>query len=178
MEYSSDWTNRGVSSVIGTILLVGVTVIIAATVSVLALGVVETGNSNTPTMSVSYTLVDNGSEQAIAITHASGDSIPAEDLYITGSAKMDIGGPPGTKGGANDEWASPREQFIEGNNGPQVDVGDRWDAGETVYIDPKGSVDGVTVQIAWSRQPVQGQNPGEPRGEDSFVIAEFTVGER
>jgi flagellin-like protein len=80
MEYSSDWTNRGVSSVIGTILLVGVTVIIAATVSVLALGVVETGNSNTPTMSVSYTLVDNGSEQAIAITHASGDSIPAEDL--------------------------------------------------------------------------------------------------
>jgi flagellin-like protein len=178
MEPKLAWTDRGASSVIGTILLVGVTIIIAATVTVLALGVVETGSSDAPTMSVSYTLVDSGSDQAIAVTHASGDSIPAENLYVIGSKNVDIGGPPGTPGGADDQWASPREQFVEGNNGPQVDVGDRWEAGETVYVDPVGGVDGVTIQIAWSRQPVQGQNPGEPRGEDSFVIAEFTVGDQ
>jgi flagellin-like protein len=178
MEPKLAWTDRGASSVIGTILLVGVTIIIAATVTVLALGVVETGSSDAPTMSVSYTLVDSGSDQAIAVTHASGDSIPAENLYVIGSKNVDIGGPPGTPGGADDQWASPREQFVEGNNGPQVDVGDRWEAGETVYVDPVGGVDGVTIQVAWSRQPVQGQNPGEPRGEDSFVIAEFTVGEQ
>jgi flagellin-like protein len=126
MVHGSDSTDRAASSVIGTILMVGVAVIIAATVSVLALGIVESGNSNTPTMSVSYSLVDSGSDQAIALTHASGDSIPAENLYITGSQDIDIGGPPGTTGGANDQWASPREQFVEGNNGPQVDVGDRW----------------------------------------------------
>lgn len=172
---TSGWKNddRGASSVIGTLLLVGVAVVLGATVAVLGLGLTDSTSSEAPSMSVSYSLVDDGSEQIIAITHQDGENLRAENLYVTGSKDIDIGG----RTSVNDSYASPRERFIEGNNGPQVNVGEYWEAGETVYIDPVGSVDDVTIQIGWSRQPIEGRNPGTPRGEDSYVIAQFTVGE-
>jgi len=168
--------DRGATSVIGTVLLVGVAVIVAATVTVLALGLTDNAEVETPVVTVSADLVDAGSEKTVVVTHESGDSIPATNLYVVGSKDVDIGGQPGGPDSAQERFASERETFNEG--GDQVDVGDRWEAGETIYLDPVGSVDGATIRIAWSKQPVESFNPGEPRGEDSFVIAEFTVGER
>ena len=55
-------------------------------------------------------------------------------------------------------------------------MGDTWDAGETVYFAPDGGVEGVTVRIHWTAKPVEGYNPGTPRGADSYTIAEITVG--
>jgi len=169
--------SRGATSVIGIILLVGLAVIIAATVTVLALGLTDNAEDETPVFSVSYDLVDDGSGgSVVAVTHASGDSVEAGNLYVVGSKDVDIGAAPGEPGGANDQWASERERFDEGSD--QVGVGDRWEAGETVYLDPVGGVDGVTIRFAWSKEDVQSQNPGLPRGENSFVVAKFTIGER
>lgn len=178
MNGSGGSEERAVAPVIGTILLVGVAVIIGATVTVLALGLTETGNADAPTISVSYELVDDGSDRTIAVTHVGGDNVDAERLFVTGSKDIDIGGPPSASGNnaAADQFASERERFNEGND--QVDVGDEWESGETVHIDPVNDVDGVTIRFAWSEQPVQNVNPGEPRGADSFVVAKFTVGER
>lgn len=173
-------TSRGASSVVGIILIVGVTVIIGGTVTVFVLGLTDDTRSGGPTLSTTYSLVEDDGEQTIAVTHVGGDNPLAENLYVTASKPIDIGGPPDApeNTNANESFASPRERFLEGTSGPQVEVGERWEAGETVYLDPVGSVEDVTVQIAWSRQPVEGRNPGTPQGQDSFVVVEFTVGDR
>jgi hypothetical protein len=49
------------------------------------------------------------------------------------------------------------------------------DAGETVYLNPVGSAEGVTVRIHWNTDPVTGANPGAVEGDISYKIAEFTA---
>jgi len=169
--------SRAVTPVISTILLVAIAVILAATVSVFALGFTDDVSAERPVVSVSYDLVPDGGEQTIAITNTQGDPVEAAHLTVVGSTDVDVGGPPGTGGGgeATERFASPRERFDEG--GDQVGVGDAWEAGETVHVDPVGSVEDVTVRFVWSEQPVTGVNPGSPEGKTTHVIAKVTVGE-
>jgi FlaG/FlaF family flagellin (archaellin) len=165
---------RGTSSVIGIILLIGVAVILGSVISVFALGVTDKTTAEAPTVSTSYTLVQDGDEKTIAVTRQGGEAIEADHLYVTGTKRLDIGGSPSSGAPADESYASSKEKFSEGAD--QANVGETWDAGETVYLDSVGSVDGVTVRIAWSSQPVTQVNPGTPRGDDSFILDKFTVG--
>lgn len=165
---------RAATPVVGIVLLVAVVVVLAGVVTVFALGMGERLEPEAPTISVSHSLVEDGSERTVAITHEGGEGVRAEHLYVTATEEIDVGGPPGSGGATADEsFASVRETFDEG--GDQVDVGETWDSGETVYVDPVGSVDGVTIRFAWSEQPVQDFNPGTPRGGQSYVIAEVAI---
>jgi len=168
---------RGVSPVIGVVLLVSITVILASVVSMLALGLGDQEQAAAPKISISHELVDDGSEQTVAITLESGEAVRTEHLYLTGSVELDIGSAPGTSTAADETHASPREKFTEssGGNPPQVGIGDTWDAGETVYVDPVGSAEGETVRIYWSAKEVQGVNPGTVTDADAYRIEELTV---
>jgi len=167
---------RGVSSVVATVLLVAVVVVIAAVVGTYAL---ELGDEQaaSPPVTVSHTTVPDGSEETIAVTLSAGEAVETDKLYVIASADVDIGGAPGSTTPADESYASGLEKFTEssGGNPPQIGIGDTWEAGETIYLDPVGSVDGVTVSIYWNTEPVEGVNPGSVEGDDAYKIAEFTV---
>jgi flagellin-like protein len=169
--------SRAVSPVIGTIIMVSVVVILASVVSVFVFDLGPGGQPPAPKISVSHELVDDGGEKTIAVTLESGESVNTDQLYVGGSKDLDIGGPPGSGTPANEKYASNLEAFTEssGNKPPQVGIGDTWDSGETVYLDPVGDAAGVTIRIYWNTEPVEGVNPGTVEGEDSYKIAEFTV---
>lgn len=162
---------------IGTVIMISIAVIVASVASVFILDVGDSSQEPAPKVTVSYERVDDGSEQTIAITLESGEAVRTDKLYVTGSEDLDIGGAPGSSSPADDQYSSSLEKFTEssGGNPPQVGIGDTWESGETVYIDPDGGVEGTTVRIYWSSKPVEGVNPGTPSGETSYRIAELTV---
>jgi flagellin-like protein len=170
--------SRGVSPVIGTIIMVAVVVILASVISVFVLDLGPGGQPPAPQISVSHDLVDDGTgDKTIAVTLESGESVNTDQLYVGGSKNLDIGGPPGSGGeAANEDYASSLEKFTESSDGsPQVAIGDTWDSGETIYLDPVDDAAGVTIRIYWNTEPVEGVNPGTVKGEDSYKIAEFTA---
>lgn len=178
LEQSGD--SRGVAPVIAATLLVALAVALVTTVSVFVLTDGSDVPPPAPQISVSHTTIPAGDERTVAVTLEAGDAVETNRLYVVGSKPLDIGGPPRngtTDGEANDEYASPRESFVEapGDDPPQVGIGPRWESGETVYLDPEGSVRGVTIEIYWNTEPVRGVNPGTVEGDDSYLIAAFRV---
>jgi len=173
--------NRAVSPIISTILLVAVVVVLSATISVFVLDLGSDLQSEAPYIEVSgefVQAVDDG-ERAVAITLTAGDTAQTEQLYVSGSKPLDIGGRPGhSSTPANDAYASRREKFTEasGSNPPQVGIGDTWDAGETVYVDPDGAADGVTISIYWTSTSVEGVNPGTPAGDTTYKLTTVEMG--
>ena len=170
---------RGVTSIIGVLLMVAVVVVVAATMTVFVFDIGGGLDSPAPNVDTEYDLVTDGTERTVAITLAAGDAVATDQLYVVGSKDVDIGGAPGSGGNgvADDQFASSLETFTEssGANPPQVGIGPTWEAGETVYVDPVGSVDGVTITIYWTSRPVEGVNPGQPAGDYSYKLADFTV---
>ena len=165
------------TSVLGTILLVAVVVVLAATVTVFALDLGESTQPKAPVIQVSHDFVPDGGERTVAVTLEGGEAVRTDRLSVVASRPIDIGGPPGSATPADERWASSRETFTEssGSNPPQVGIGDTWAAGETVYLDPRGSVTDVTIDIYWNTRPVDGINPGTPQGETSYRIAEIEL---
>jgi len=167
----------GSKSAVGTILMVGLVVLLVSLVGVTVLGYGTETQSVSPRVHVSYSLVEHGDEYTVAITLEGGDAVRAENLYVVGSKPIDVGGPPGSGTPANDIHASDLEKLTEssGDNPPQVGIGETWDAGETIYVDPKGSADGTTIAIYWADAPVTGVNPGTVRGAAGYELVEITV---
>lgn len=168
---------RAVSPVIGVVLLVAIVVVLASVVGVLAFNLNDSQQDPAPKITVSYELVDDGAEKTVAITLDSGEAVETEQLYVQGSKDLDIGGSPSSNESADESYASSREKFTEssGGNPPQVGIGETWEAGETVYVDPVGDADGVTIRIYWSARKVEDNNPGTVADDTSYRIEEFTV---
>lgn len=86
---------RGVSSVIGTILLVAVVVLLAVTVTIFALGFTERTTEVGPTIGESTgTLESNGAGSDngfVRITHLAGDTVSVSDLEIAVDATAACG---------------------------------------------------------------------------------------
>jgi FlaG/FlaF family flagellin (archaellin) len=177
MEAHMEDGGRGVTPVVGILMLVSVTVILGAGVGAYAYDLGPGGQSPAPGVQLSHEVVSDGSDEVVAVTLTAGDSVRTDRLYVGASKELDIGGPPGSATPANEAHASELETFTEssGSNPPQVDIGETWDAGETVYLDPVGDAEGVTIRLYWNTEPVEGVNPGTVRGDDSYRIATFTV---
>ena len=161
--------------------MVAIVVILSATASVFLFDTGSSIQSEAPSIVVSgefVEAVDDG-EKAVAITLAAGDAVQTDRLYVSGSKPLDIGGHPDTSPTpANDDYVSDREKFTEsaGGNPPQVGLGDTWEAGETVYVDPKGSADDVTVSVYWTSRSVEGINPGTPTGKTAYKLTTIEMG--
>lgn len=168
---------RGVAPVIAVTLLVALAVVLVTTVSAFVLTDESDIPPPAPQISVSETTVPDGDERTIAVTLEAGDAVVTDRLYVVGSKPLDIGGPPDSDTPANEAYASDRENFVEasGDNPPQVGIGEQWESGETIYLDPVGAAEGVTVELYWNTEPIQGVNPGTVEGDDAYLIAEFRV---
>ncbi|TQQ79878.1 type IV pilin [Halonotius terrestris] len=119
-------TDRGVSPVIGVILMVAITVVIATMVGSVFLDYADQVSDQPPQAAFEYE--QSGSDD-ITITHVSGDRINNERLRIT------VGGdevyPDPVSDASKTGWASP------------IGVGD------TVDIEHTDADEGDTVRIVW-----------------------------
>ena len=75
-----DGNDRAVSPVIGVILMVAITVILAAVIGTFVLGLGDSLGDNQPTAQISVSL-DEGASNA-TFEHNGGDSIPSGDLRV------------------------------------------------------------------------------------------------
>ncbi|WP_135304106.1 type IV pilin [Haloarcula amylovorans] len=89
---------QGVSPVIGVILMVAITVILAAVIATFVLGLGENLSSQAPQASFSFDYEQSGSD-TLTITHDGGDTIDATTLNATISGES-------VSGATNDGWGS------------------------------------------------------------------------
>ncbi|WP_058367346.1 type IV pilin [Haloparvum sedimenti] len=77
--------DRAVSPVIGVILMVAITVILAAVIGTFVLGLGDSVSQNSPSASFDYEF--NSSNTSVVITHAGGDSLNADQISVGGLNK-------------------------------------------------------------------------------------------
>ena len=84
-ELFADDSDRGVSPVIGVILMVAITVILAAVIGAFVLGLGDQVSNNAPQASFSF---DFDGEN-VTVTHTGGDDITNSSVYVTNTTKPD-----------------------------------------------------------------------------------------
>jgi len=122
--------DEAVSPVIGVILMVAITVILAAVIATFVLGLGEQVSDSAPQASFNFDFDEGGSagdfsspsgEGALTVTHSSGASLNADQLFISGST------PKGEKvawGGSSSPYAADSEISSGDTATIQVDKGD------------------------------------------------------
>ncbi|MFC7205421.1 type IV pilin [Haloferax namakaokahaiae] len=118
--------SRAVSPVIGVILMVAITVILAAVIGTFVLGLGDQVGDTAPQASFSFEY--NETSEMMTITHESGEAIATENLNVSVSSN------PGVTPTIND-----------GGDG-------QLSAGETIVVDTDGLADGDTVRVIWTSE--------------------------
>ena len=143
---------RAVSPVIGVILMVAITVILAAVIATFVLGLGDSVSDTGPSSSFSSTIDGEGEDANVTVTLTSGSSIDFDELVLRGSGMS----------GDFDEFDE-----IDG-----IDDGDSWSVGQSVTFeggDGEGEVEfidaGGDVNIVWE----------ESGGSGSSTLYTFTV---
>lgn len=133
---------RAVSPVIGVILMVAITVILAAVLGTFVLGLGEQKPSQAPQASFEYDL-SNG-DQNLTITHDSGDAITSSRIDVQASVAIDDatgdGQPTDTKTIAWDDLAETSGSSYEITAGNSTEIG---------TADASTDFTGETVRIIW-----------------------------
>jgi len=132
-----------VSPVIGVILMVAITVILAAVIASFVLGLGDTADEAQPNSSFSYDLDNDTPELTITLTD--GDTVTAEEIVLRG----DAADTPLAGAGAGSN--------IGDFNGPTISGSDTWDVGQSETIDlDTGTSDTLELRIVW--EEVGGDN--------------------
>jgi len=143
--------DRAVSPVIGVILMVAITVILAAVIGTFVLGLGDQIQSTTPQASFGF---DTQNDKAdVVITHESGDSIPASDLTVSATDTI-------ANGAANGDNSEAWGNFS--NSG-----GDTISAGDSVTVSHGSSWAGETIRVVYSN----------PDADSSSTLGKFEVPE-
>ncbi|WP_416840701.1 type IV pilin [Haloferax sp. DFSO52] len=119
--------DRAVSPVIGVILMVAITVILAAVIGTFVLGLGDQVSETAPQASFSF---DYNGEGNLTITHESGEQIAANQVTITGDINN------------------------SGGNWTSYGGSDPISAGSSVVVNSSASefADGETVRIVWTSE--------------------------
>ncbi|WP_058365339.1 type IV pilin [Haloparvum sedimenti] len=75
--------DRAVSPVIGVILMVAITVILAAVIGTFVLGLGDSVQQSSPSASFGFDYAENGGNYTTTVTHEGGDSIPSDQVAIS-----------------------------------------------------------------------------------------------
>ena len=139
--------NRAVSPVIGVILMVSITVILAAVVGGFVLGMGDSVNQTAPQASFAFELSE--SETNVTITHDGGDPLTAFEVNVTATQ-------PFTK--ADSGWdTNTTNSFADlGLNGDVT-------AGDSIEINSSNQWSGETVRVIWK----------EPNNGETATIGKF-----
>ncbi|MBV0900950.1 type IV pilin [Haloarcula salina] len=115
-----------VSPVIGVILMVAITVILAAVIASFVLGLGDQAQQATPQASFSWEY-EGGGTDTVTITHDGGDSIEAQELYVRGD--FDSGGDSADTwgGGTFDGTSISGASEVTAGNSIDVDAGPAYE---------------------------------------------------
>ena len=129
--------DNAVSPVIGVILMVAITVILAAVIGTFVLGLGDQVQNNAPQaqFTFDYDGGTSGTDGVLTITHESGASIDESQLTVEADDGSNID-PGDCKGGS---WSS----------GDEVSAGDSCEVVETGGTD---ALDSKTVRVIWTSQ--------------------------
>ena len=139
-----------VSPVIGVILMVAITVILAAVIATFVLGLGEQVSQTSPNTSFSFDFendsatgsgVGGGSDAVVTVTHSGGPNIAAEQLSIAGDQTA--------------AWTDPASGFTSG---------DEVSAGDSIDVDVNL---GDRVSVVWENE----------EGTESSTLQRFDVPE-
>ncbi len=133
-----------VSPVIGVILMVAITVILAAVIASFVLGL---GDQNNPAPTADFNFDYDDAEGVVTITHGDGDQVAASDLYVRGES-LDAG----------NTFSSPPPQSwdnlassVSGDDGGTFNnedySGDEISAGQSATVKVNG--DGYVINVVW-----------------------------
>jgi flagellin-like protein len=138
-----------VSPVIGVILMVAITVILAAVIGTFVLGLGDQVQSTSPQASFAFDFTDNsGSEDVLEITHDGGDSITAGSIDVAASGSLsDTSGGSSPNTGASLGW----ETLSSAAAGSDIGAGSTATAyGDTDNSNPDLADD--TVRVTWTSE--------------------------
>jgi flagellin-like protein len=142
--------DRAVSPVIGVILMVAITVILAAVIGTFVLGLGDQVSENAPQASFSFDFTSNSdgftgeAADKVTITHEGGETLESNNIAVEGD---DTSGAVGsTDGVANGNWASTIEA---GSSSTWEGV----NSGETIRVIWTNPAGGATNTIARATAP-------------------------
>jgi len=140
-----------VSPVIGVILMVAITVILAAVIATFVLGLGEQVSDTAPQASFSFDFDDSATtddfddtvtDGVVTVTHAGGATLNANQLYISGSSDYD-----------KQAWSDGKfDSDSEISSGDQTDI---------------GVANGDTISVTWQNE----------QGTDSATLSDYDVPE-
>jgi flagellin-like protein len=158
--------DRAVSPVIGVILMVAITVILAAVIGTFVLGLGDQVSESAP--QAQFTFEFDG-DKHLNITHDGGDALDAETLNVTtsvgiGISDTDDGVYNDADVGTNIEASDPNSANLVKTS--EFDSGDVIDAGTTIYVVSSNSetLAGKTVRLVWS----------SPNSDTTATVAQWT----
>jgi len=124
-----------VSPVIGVILMVAITVILAAVIASFVLGL---GDQNNPAPTVSMDFDYDGDNDELTITHEDGDELDPANVYIRGD---NLESPStGDRTWDNTNWA---------NGAGDTNGAGNIVAGNSILIETTGSPDAYVARVVW-----------------------------
>ena len=128
----SDGT-RAVSPVIGVILMVAITVILAAVIGTFVLGLGESVES-APQATFDFDVEEDGEGdiELITITHGGGDNIDADRITVSGAVENSEDDPIDDID-VSDEFAAGDQIVIESNNNDEQITGEEGDTVQVVF---------------------------------------------
>ena len=173
---------KAVSPVIGVILMVAITVILAAVIGTFVLGLGQQVGKTTPQSSFSFDFDDTniGSADTLTVNHDGGDSIPAGQITftVTGATAIDADGTPSL--GASFVSANAWSDFTALGESDKVKAGSSAGLTDSQFEDENGNVlphdggdadsdakhielESATVKVVWTSDD----------GQNSAVLATF-----
>jgi len=142
--------DRAVSPVIGVILMVAITVILAAVIGTFVLGLGDQLQATTPQASFGFDTEEDKTK--VAITHESGDSIEAANLKVSAQTNF------GPEGGTLNQNSSMTWVEAGGSSG---DVS----AGDGTTIEAESDFAGDTIRVIFNN----------PDSDSSSTLGKFEV---
>ena len=138
-----------VSPVIGVILMVAITVILAAVIASFVLGLGDQAQQTTPQTSFSWDY-DNTANENLTFTHDGGDTLDPARIKVVSSDNFHPG--PGNDSGTFSAGVDVSEYFL--NKQASGGSGDPWvdgevKAGTSVNMVPESSFDSATVRVVY-----------------------------
>ena len=147
--------DRAVSPVIGVILMVAITVILAAVIGTFVLGLGDQIQSTTPQASFGFDSADSATN--VTITHESGNSIPASNINISATSNFNAtGNTSATDNFTSYSWADFPSASTDVSAGSSVTV-----------TSTTGGFGGETIRVIYS----------SPDSDSSSTLGKFEVPE-
>lgn len=143
---------RAVSPVIGVILMVAITVILAAVIGTFVLGLGQQVSPSTPQASFEYEL--SNSDANVTITHDGGDAISSGNLDVSSSTNFNDSSDNSPSDVSSATWT----ELAEGNSDFDITAGN-----STEITAISGDFAGETIRLIWS----------SPDSQDTATISKF-----